>query len=124
MLVKKINLPPKKLTDQIFDLDPKIRYAVIVDQYGEYIEGRMRRGVKSLNPEKEEKKLNTQTAVARGMAKTWEDYFGKQNFSIISHEKMILFRFPFGKDIVLVTAEPEVSLDIANRICDYLKSAG
>ena len=114
-------MPQKALKDQVFDLDPNIRYCALVDQFGEFLEGGMRPGIKSITPKEDDRKMLVQTALARGMAKTWESYFGAHKFSMIAHEKLVVLRFPLGKKIMIITAEPEMSLDVTRKIEDILK---
>ena len=85
------------MIDKVFEIDPAIRFAGIADNSGQFLEGGMRPGVVSLTPEEITSKMIIQTALARGMAKSWEEYFGKEKFSVIAHEKLTVLRFPFRR---------------------------
>jgi hypothetical protein len=110
-----------RLIEKVFALNPDIRYCSIVDQKGGYIEGGMRLGVESINPQEENHKLFLQSTVARGMSDSWTKYFDQFRFSIIAHDKLKVFQFPFGHYILLVTAEPKISLQVVDGILDILK---
>lgn len=114
---------PKDFVQAIFSIDPSLRYVGIVDRNGNLVQGGMRPGVNSLNPQEKEIVMYNQTSVAQGMAETWSEYFGRHRFTIMEYEKLTVARFPFGEDILLITAELEMSLDVARKILDTLKSA-
>ena len=78
----------------------------------------MRPGITSLNPIEEEDRLFLQLLVARGMSESWSRYFERFRFSIISHDRVKVFQFPFGNNILLVTAEPSISLNVAEKISE------
>ncbi len=113
-----------RLIERVFALSPDIRYCAIVDQRGGHIEGGMRHGMESINPQEENHKLFLQTTVARGMSDSWTKYFDRFRFSIIAHDKLKVFQFPFGHKILLVTAEPKVSLQLVDDILNILEEDG
>ncbi len=53
--------------EKIFRFDKKIRYCGIIDEKGDLIAGSMRKGLQSLEPESEDKKLFAQIALVVGM---------------------------------------------------------
>ena len=109
------------LISDVFSLDPGIRYVGIVDNFGECIEGGMREGVSSINPRSEEQRLYLQATLSRGMSNTWSKYFEDLMFSIIAHKKLTVFQFPLGQNVLLVTAEPVTSFDVAKKISRLIK---
>ena len=113
-----------RLIQRVFALNSDIRYCAVVDQKGGHIEGGMRPGVESINPQEENHKLFLQTTVARGMSDSWTKYFDQFRFSIIAHDKLKVFQFPFGHNILLITAEPKISLQVVDGILDILDQAG
>jgi hypothetical protein len=112
---KLLNLS-RELLQKIFSLDRRVRYVAILDSRGAHLEGGMRPGTLSLNPEDEESKLFRQATVARGMSEMWSRYFGPLEFSIICHEKLTVLLFPFGENVLLVTTEPDVPISITREI--------
>ena len=113
---------PRELLDQIFSLDKGVRYVAILNPRGAHLEGGMRPGVSSLNPEDEETKLFLQATVARGMSESCNRRFGPLKFSVISHNKINVMQFPFGENVLLVTTEPTVPLAITDDIHNIVES--
>ena len=111
---------PRRLIQSIFLLDDKIRYASVLNHRGNHLEGGMKPGKATLNPEEEEQKLFLQTTVSRGMSDSWGRYFDDFRFSITAHKKIVVFQFPYGENILLVTAEADISLDTAEKIWEIL----
>jgi hypothetical protein len=112
---------PADLIEAIFSLDPDIRFASIVDNEGNQLKGGMRSGKVSLSPKDEESRVFMQHILSRGMSETWTKYRGELRFSIIGYDKIRIFQFPFGENILLVTAEPHVSLDKVEKIVKLLE---
>ena len=113
---------PRELLDEIFSLDKGIRYISILNFRGAHLEGGMRPGTISLNPENEENKLFLQATVSRGMSESWSRHFGAFKFSIISHSKLNIFQFPYGENVLLVTTEPNIRLSITEDIHRIVES--
>ena len=99
---------PKELLEEIFSLDEGIRYVAILSFRGAHLEGGLRPGIVSLNPEQEENKLFLQATVARGMSESWNKFFGGFRFSFFAHEKISVLEFPYGENVLMVTTEPNV----------------
>jgi hypothetical protein len=114
---------PRDLINQIFSLDPAIRYVAILDQRGRHLEGGMRPRTESLNPIEEEDKLFIQTTISRGMSESWTKYFDRFRYCIIAHQKLKVLQFPMMENILLITAEPDISLDVVENITDILDKA-
>lgn len=106
----------RKLIQEIFSLDKGIRYAAILNHRGAHLEGGIRPGIKSLSPEEDDTKLFLQSTVSKGMSESWVKYFDRLKFSIVAHERITVFQFPFGEGVLLISAEPSVDLSIADRI--------
>lgn len=111
---------PRELIESVFGLDEKIRYASILNHRGNHLEGGIKPGKVTLNPEEEEQKLFLQTTISRGMSESWTRYFDRFRFSVIAHKKVMVFQFPYGENILLVTADPDIPLDVAEKICEIL----
>ncbi len=90
--------------EKIFRFDKKIRYCGVIDEKGGLVVGSMRNGLQSLEPESEDKKLFGQIAVAVGMDRRSDKYFGKTRCIVILKEKVAFFIYTLSnlKNIVLV----------------------
>ena len=98
-----------KLSKNILNLDPKVRFAGICDDSGEIKYGGEREGVKNLLSPEETKKSNLQ-ALAR-----WELRYalvaktGKGIYAMAEYEKIKRITMPLENDhLLLVTTEVEV----------------
>jgi hypothetical protein len=71
----------------------------------------MRRGVESLEPEQEAKRVDIQIVVARGMADAAHGYLGKTDYVVVHRAKLMLIAFPRARrKTVLVSNEPDFPL--------------
>ena len=104
------------LIEEVFSLDPNVRYVAVLDNFGQHVSGGMREGKTSINPMEEEDKLFSQTIISRGMSETWRKYFGPLRYLIVAHERLLVIQFPCTENSFLVTAEPDVSLDLVGRL--------
>jgi hypothetical protein len=104
------------LVEEVFSLDPNVRYVAVLDSFGQHLSGGMREGKTSINPMEEEEKLFSQTIISRGMSETWRRYFGAPRYLVVAHERLLVFQFPYAENVLLVTAEPFASLDLVKKI--------
>lgn len=111
----------KELMNEIFSLDPGIRYAAVLSPRGTHLEGGMRPGIASVNPESEEDKLFLQATVARGMSDSWTKFFGSFKFSFFIYERLSVIQLTFGENVLLVTTEPGVPISLAQSLVEVLQ---
>jgi hypothetical protein len=83
--------------------DEQIRFAALVDSYGRILEGGMREGVQPIEPLEKTPHLIAKL-VSFQKAEDLADFFGKPEYSVLVHEKIIALLFRSGKKFVLVTA--------------------
>jgi hypothetical protein len=94
-----------ELIDSIFLLEP-VRYAMILDDFGERIMGGMKPKVTSLTPEEVEKNLELQATLILKMAETFSKHTGKLMNTQINWEKVSALFFRLSEDETLcVSAE-------------------
>ena len=116
------------LLSSIFYCNSKVRFAAIIDCFGSKIEGGMRPGTESLNPQSEEEKMYAHTALRRGLSSSWTDRFGEMKWCITAHKRVTIVELPVGKDnCLLMTLEPDapaaaVAEDIATLTDHILAS--
>jgi hypothetical protein len=92
-----------KLYDRIMRFDKQIRFAAVVDGHGHILEGGMREGVQPIEPLEKTPHLIARL-VSLQKAEDLADFFGKPEYSILVHEKIIALLFRSGRNFVLVTA--------------------
>ena len=98
-----------KLCDGIKELDPKIRFAGVINERGRLIAGGMKEGVEPLESQKEDEVSFMELALRVKMRKEFDKQLGSVNFAIALREKAIAMSFPIGSsDILYVFADPNV----------------
>jgi hypothetical protein len=98
------------LYDRIMRFDKQVRFAAIVDGNGRILEGGMREGVQPIEPLEKTPHLIAML-VSFQKAEDLADFFGKPEYSILVHEKIIAILFRSDKKFVLVTASRKFALN-------------
>ncbi len=115
--MKPVPSAEKKLVDEILSLHSSIRYCGVIGTDGGVIEGSMKKGVDSLEPESETSKLTMQLAILTGADKGWDTYLGETDFVLFRKGKVNLFLFPVhGSKGVLVSTTPFFSMEKVDEI--------
>jgi hypothetical protein len=95
--------------------DKQIRFAAIVDGNGRILEGGMREGVEPIEPLEKTPQLIARL-VSYQKAEDLADFFGKPDYSVLVHEKIIAMIFRSGRRFVLVTASRKFALNKVARL--------
>jgi hypothetical protein len=103
-----VGLP--RLYDQIMRFDKQVRFAAIVDGHGRILEGGMREGVQPIEPLEKTPHLIAML-VSFQKAEDLADFFGRPEYSILVHEKIIALLFRSEKKFVLVTTGRKFGLN-------------
>ena len=109
-----------KIIQEIFKFDRRIRSAQILDQTGRQMAGGMRKGIPSLEPQSEDIRLIAGITIQINNDRTWDRYFGKNQYTFNKRERLNIMTFYLGDKLVLVSAEPDFTLqqaqDLRNQI--------
>lgn len=98
-----------RLYTQILKFDKQIRFAALVDGDGRILEGGMREGVEPMEPlEKTPDLIARLVSVQKSEDRA--EFFGKPDYSVLVHEKIVAMIFRSEKRFVLVTASRKFSL--------------
>jgi hypothetical protein len=116
---KKIDL--LDITQQIVSLNPKMRFAAIIDSKGNIREGIMKKGQTSLNSQKEEEHFCKQVAQRRTMRKEFNRTLGKVNYIHVEREKVSQLVIYTKRNIVFFTVEPETPITTKIKLIDKIK---
>ena len=104
-----------KLYDRLMRFNKQVRFAAVVDSRGRIIEGGMREGVEPIEPlEKTPHLIAKLVSVLK--AEDLDEFFGKPEYSILIHEKIVVFIFRAGKRFVLVTAGRRFGMNKVGRL--------
>jgi len=108
-----VGLP--RLYDQIMRFDKQVRFAAIVDGHGRILEGGMREGVQPIEPLEKTPHLIAML-VSFQKAEDLADFFGRPEYSILVHEKIMALLFRSEKKFVLVTAGRKFGMNKVVRL--------
>jgi hypothetical protein len=109
-----------KLCKDIFELDPKIRFAGVCDETGEIKFGGQREGLANLLTAEETKRSNLQALARWGLRNSLASKVGKGKYAMAEYEKIKRITAPLDDDhLLLVTTE--VQADHQNIITKVLK---
>ena len=119
MAVKKVDLI--KIIEDIIKLDPKMRFAAIIDSKGNIREAIMKSGKTSLKSQKEEEHFCKQVAQRRTMRKEFDRSLGKVRYVHVEREKVTQMVVYTKRNIVYFTMEPEMAIDKKIRLITKIK---
>lgn len=110
-----------ELVEDIIDLDPKMRFAAIVDYKGNIIEAIMKTGKTSLKTQKEEEHFCKQVAQRRKMRKEFDKHLGKVRYVHVERERVTQMVIYTKRKSIYFTMEPELSITKKIRIVTRIK---
>lgn len=112
----------ERLSKDILNLDPKIRFAGICDETGEIRFGGQREGVNNLLSPEETKKSNLQALARWGLRNALAPKTGKGRYAMAEYEKIKRITVPLENyHLLLVTTEVEADHGrIINNILQLL----
>ena len=98
----------KKLIDELFAIDPRIRFIAVY--HGQYIiAGGMRPDLESHDPDDEARDIDLQLEKIGEMLRTWQRWFGKLYTFTLRYERVNLVFQPLGGERFLVmSTEPQL----------------
>jgi len=119
LAVNKIDL--LNIVEDIIDLDPKMRFAAIIDSRGKIREAIMKSGKTSLKSQKEEEHFCKQVTQRRAMRKEFDKSLGKVRYVHVEREKVTQMVVYAKRNTLYFTMEPEMSIDTKIRIITRIK---
>lgn len=119
MSAKKVDL--LDLVENIITLDPKMRFAAIIDPKGNIREAIMKSGKTNLKSQKEEEHFCQQVAQRRKMRKEFDRSLGKVRYVHVEREKVTQMVVYTKRNIVYITMEPEMPITKKIQIITKIK---
>lgn len=108
-----------RLCDDIFDLDPKIRFAAVCNDVGEVTYGGQRKGIADLLSKDESRRSNLQAIARWALRDSLSPRIGKGRYAITEYQKIKRITFPLEESWLLVVTT-EVDADHNKIIRDVL----
>jgi len=98
----------EKICQKINKLDPKMRSARIINSRGHQVSGGMKKGLLSLEAQKQDEMMFMELALRVKMRHEFDKEFGVVHFSMSYRDKVIVMSFPLtNDDVLLVSCEKE-----------------
>lgn len=98
-----------KICQKIIKLDPKMRSARIINSRGHLVAGGMKKGLMSLEAQKQDEMMFMELALRVRMRREFDSEFGQVHFSMSYRDKLIVMSFPLANDdVLLVSTEKEL----------------
>ena len=99
----------EKICQKIIKLDPKMRSARIINSRGHMISGGMKKGILSLEAQKQDEMMFMELSLRVRMRHEFDNEFGIVHFSMSYRDKVIVMSFPLtNDDVMLVSSEKEI----------------
>ena len=109
-----------KICQKIIKIDPKMRSARIINSRGHLVAGGMKKGIMSLEAQKQDEMMFMELALRVRMRREFDSEFGQVHFSMSYRDKVIVMSFPLANDdVLLISSEKE--LDFGNVPFKILK---
>jgi hypothetical protein len=99
------------VVEDILNLDPLMRFTAIIDLDGNIIEGIMKDGKTSLESQKEQEKFCKEASERRQIRESYNDSLGKIRYVHLERENVTQITIYPKTCTILVTMEPELSID-------------
>lgn len=117
----------KRLCDQMFVADSRVRYATVLDEECSIVAGGMRPGVTPIESPEDSRRVDLQVVVLLGVIKTWSEIFGRTSFVFFKQKKINIIIFPIDNKQLDISTEPDFPLEDVGkimRIVERWKQAG
>jgi len=109
------------IVEEIIDLDPKMRFAAMIDHDGNIIEAIMKSGKTSLKSQKEEEHFCKQVAERRKMRQEFDKTLGKVRYVHVEREKITQIVIYSKQYALYFTMEPEMKIEQKLRLINKIK---
>lgn len=107
---------------KVMGLDPKIRFAGMINNKGRLIAGGMKEGKKPLEDTKDDEMLFMELVLRTKMRHEFDRQLGTVKFAMSYREKAVVMSFPADENVMMVSAEKEI--DFAKIPFKILKILG
>jgi hypothetical protein len=112
---------PDRLADELFALDPRVRYVAVLDRNHKLVESRMRSSVHSLTGEEYDKKfMRSVPPLIMDILAQLEGQVGSLSHISIQYERVDLVFFPLNTQILALSLEPGPLEPILRKLRDTL----
>ena len=112
-----------KICDSVLTIDPKIRFAGVIDERGRLVAGGMKKNVEPLENEKDDEMIFMELALRVKMRKEFDKQLGPVNFAMASRERALAISIIINDDILYVLSEPDTDYgSLPKKIIEIVNS--
>ena len=91
--------------------EPEIRFAGLINPMGHLVAGGMKKGLKPLEDDADMRKLYMELILRVSTRQEFDKTLGEVKYSASRRTKAVVMSFPIDNKVLLVSANPEVSID-------------
>ena len=111
------------ICNSILSIDPKIRFAGVINEGGRLIAGGMKNDVEPLETQKDDELIFMELALRVKMRKEFDKQLGLVNFAMASRERALAISVIINNDILYVVSEPDHDYcSLPKQILDIVNS--
>ncbi len=99
-----------KKCDRLLQEDD-IRFAGIINRMGKLLAGGFKDEITPLNDETQKRVMCMEVALRTATRRDFDEPLGEVDFAAAKRKKVVMMSFPFSKNILLISAEPDVNID-------------
>ncbi len=99
----------EKICKKVMGLDPKIRFAGMINEKGRLFAGGMREGLRSLEDTRDDEMLYMELVLRAKMRREFDKVLGPVQFAMSYREKVIIMSFPLKDHVLLLSAEKGIN---------------
>jgi hypothetical protein len=97
--------------------EDEIRFAGIINKLGKLVAGGFKEGITPLESEEDRRKMYLELVIRVSMRSEFDHDLGKVKYTASRREKAVVMSFPLDNNVLLVSAEPDISIDkVAHKI--------
>ena len=112
-----------KICNSVLTIDPKIRFAGVIDERGRLVAGGMRENVEPLENEKDDEMIFMELALRVKMRKEFDKQLGPVNFAMASRKRALAISIIINDDILYVLSEPDTDYgSLPKKIIEIVNS--
>lgn len=112
-----------KICDSILSIDPKIRFAGVINERGRLVAGGMKPNVEPLENVKDDEMIFMELALRVKMRKEFDKQLGVVNFAMASRERALAISVLVNEDILYVVSEPDSDYgELPKKILEIVNS--
>ncbi len=112
-----------RICNSVMSIDPKIRFAGVINERGRLVAGGMKDSIKSLEDERDDEMIFMELALRVKMRKEFDGQLGSVKFALALRERILAISVPINDDILYAVFEPDTDYSvIPNKILKIINS--